>query len=247
MFFYKNSYCIKIETFFLIIHLNCLIVKKSLIFLLIIFFTLNLKSQTLNIEPGFTLGTSYYLGDINHTKQFYSPGLAVGLAFRNNFNTRYAAKLNIIRAVISGNDADFPSIYQQTRAHSFVNTLYEIGLQTEFNFKDFNSRKRKSKTPYITAGVAFVMSNSFQSFTFAIPMGVGYKYSPSKKVTLSAEWAFRNTISDNLDLLEPADNQAKQITKKRNNDWYSILGLTLTYNFQSDKKWCPAYQKKGAK
>ena len=65
----------------------------------------------------------------------------------------------------------------------------------------------------------------------------------TKRMTLSAEWVFRNTTTDNLDLLLPADSFTKQITKRNNFDWYSIAGITLTYNFASDKKWCPAYPK----
>lgn len=216
--------------------------KRSLIFITALFFFFNVKSQDLNIEPGITLGTSYYLGDINHSRQFYSPGLAFGLAFRHSFNDYYAVRLNIIKAKISGNDADFSSVYQQIRAHTFVNNIYEIGIQTEFNFSDFNSNIRKSAAPYITGGLALAISNSFSNYTMAIPIGVGYKYSPTKKLTLSAEWVFRTTISDNLDLLLPSDIFSKQITKSNNNDWYSIAGITVTYNFRSDKKWCPAYQ-----
>ncbi len=217
--------------------------KKSLFIIVIIFTAINSFAQKFNIEPGITIGSSYYLGDINHTKQFYSPGLTIGLAFRHSFNEYYAVRLNILKAKISGNDADFPSIYQQIRAHAFVNNIYEIGLQTEFNFLEFNSRVRKSSAPYITAGLALAMSNSFQTFSLAIPMGVGYKYSISKRLSISAEWVFRNTTTDKLDLLLPADPSSKQLTKIKNADWYSIAGLTITYNFASNKMWCPAYPK----
>ncbi|MCF6365961.1 MAG: DUF6089 family protein [Bacteroidales bacterium] len=217
--------------------------NKNLIILIILFFTLNLKSQNNNIEPGITLGTSYYLGDINHSRQFYSPGLAYGLAVRHSFNDYYAVRLNILKAKITGNDADFSNIYQQTRGYSFTNNIIEVGLQTEFNFSDFNSNIRKSNAPFITGGLAVAVSNSFSDYTIAIPIGIGYKYSPSKKITISAEWVFRITASDKMDLLLPNDANLKQITKANNNDWYSVAGITVTYNLKNDKKWCPAYQK----
>ncbi len=187
--------------------------KKILFITLIIFTTNNLFAQKLNIEPGITIGTSYYLGDINHTRQFYSPGLTIGLAFRHSFNEHYAIRLNILKAKISGSDTDFPSIYQQTRAHTFVNNIYEFGLQAEFNFFEFNSRIKKSSAPYITAGLALAVSNSFQTFSLAIPMGIGYKYSATKRLTFSAEWVFRNTTTDNLDLLLPAASQSTTISQ----------------------------------
>ncbi len=220
--------------------------KKILIFILITLSFTKLHSQGFNINPGINFGTSYYIGDINHTKQFYSPKLAFGITLRHNFNYYYALKLNIIRASFSGSDADFPSKYQQLRGHSFSNTVYELGLQGEFNFLSFTPYIRKNYTPYITFGAAFVASDNFSSYFASFPLGIGYKYSPIKKMTISAEWSFRPTTSDKLDLLEPTDNN-KQITKRNTNDWYSIAAVTICYNFQSSKKWCPAYKKKRKK
>lgn len=216
--------------------------KKILIFILVSLSISKVYSQGFNVEPGITVGSSYYLGDINHTKQFYSPGLTYGIALRHNYNDYYALRLNILRATISGNDADFENMYQKIRAHSFSNTIYEFGLQGEFNFLSFTSQIKKDNAPYITFGVAFVASNNFSSYSAGFPVGIGYKFAPIKKMTISAEWVFRLTTSDKLDLLEPIIN-SKQITKSNTNDWYSIAGITLSYNFQSDKKWCPAYNK----
>lgn len=220
-------------------------VKKNTIILLILFFSiLNTNAQKFNIEPGLTIGTSYYLGDINHAKQFYSPGFTFGLAFRHTISDFYAFRMNILRSSISGNDADFPSIYQQLRGHSFKNTIYELGLQYEINFLSFNTFIKKSQAPYLTVGIAVASANSFQIITPVIPLGIGYKFSPVKRMTVNAEWCFRTTFSDRLDLLEQTNFQQKQLTKIKNNDWYSIAGITVTYNFASEKKWCPAYSKK---
>jgi hypothetical protein len=217
--------------------------RYTLIILITLLSVLKGNAQRFNIEPGITLGTSYYLGDINHSKQFYSPGFTAGLAFRHTISEFYALRINILRSSISGNDVDFSSIYQQIRGHAFNNTLYELGAQYEINFLSFNTGIKKSSTPYITAGIGIVAGNSFQIISPVIPMGIGYKYSPAKRMTISVEWCFRNTFTDNLDLLEQTDPYMKQITKIKNYDWYSIAGITITYNFASDKKWCPAYDK----
>jgi len=212
----------------------------SFIFLCLAF---NSNAQKFNIEPGITAGTSYYLGDINHTKQFYSPGFTFGLTFRHTISDFYAFRINILRSTISGNDADFSNTYQQLRAFSFNNTIYEFGAQYEINFLSFNTGIRKSQTPYITAGIAVASANSFQIITPVILLGVGYKFSPTKRLTINPEWCFRNTFSDRLDLLEQQNPHQKQLTKIKNNDWYSVAGITITYNFASDKKWCPAYNR----
>ena len=239
MFFKKNSYCKEWNIF----TFKKNIVKKILFFVIINLIFSNLKSQNFNLEPGISIGTSYYLGDINHSKQFYSPSLALGFSLRHNYNEHYALRLNVIRATISGNDADFSNFYQQTRNFSFENTLYEFSLIGEFNFLSFTSYINKSGSPYIVAGLAFLASNSFSSYPVAFPIGVGYKYVPIKRMTLSFEWTFRATTSDELDLLVQEPN-SKQLTKTYNSDWYSIAGVTITYNLQSDKKWCPAYKKR---
>jgi len=222
-------------------------VRKIIIIIIVSLNFLYLKAQTFNIEPGIVVGTSYYIGDVNHSRQFYAPEFAFGLALRHNYNDFYSLRLNVLRVPISGNDADFANVYQKTRAYSFKNNLYEFGLQTEFNFLNFNSYIKKQYSPYITAGIALVAYNNFASYTAAFPFGVGYKYAPIKKMTISAEWIFRTSTSDKLDLLQPSGAISKQITKEKTNDWYSTLGITITYNFQSDKKWCPAYKKPGQK
>jgi hypothetical protein len=213
---------------------------KKIVFLLILISSFGtISAQRLNLEPGVFIGTSYYLGDVNHARQFYSPGLSLGLIARYPINEHYAVRLNLLRAKISGNDADFSNLYQQTRGYSFENTIYEIGLLTEFNFLSYSSFIKKSYTPFITIGLAVAIS---QATALSIPIGIGWKYSLGKKMTLSAEWVFRNTTTDELDLLLPAESTSKQITNLNNVDWYSIAGITMTYNISSDKKWCPAYK-----
>ena len=217
--------------------------KNNIILFFFGFFALTSNAQRFNIEPGITIGTSYYLGDVNHTKQFYSPGGSFGLTFRHTISDFYAFRINILRSTISGNDADFSNIYQQLRAHSFNNTIYEFNAQYEINFLSFNTGIRKSQTPYLTVGIAVASANSFQIITPVILLGGGYKFSPTKRLTINPEWCFRNTFSDRLDLLEQQNPYQKQLTKIKNNDWYSVAGITITYNFAGDKKWCPAYSK----
>ncbi len=217
--------------------------KNILIALLSLFSIINLQAQKFNIEPGITLGTSYYLGDINHSRQFYSPGFTAGITLRHSISDFYALKVNILRLSISGNDENFSSIYQQIRGHSFKNTIYELSAQYEINFLSYNAFIKKSQSPYITLGFGIAAANSFQVISPVIPMGIGYKYSPVKRMTLSVEWCFRNTFTDKLDLLEQTNIYQKQLTKIKNNDWYSVAGITVTYSFASEKKWCPAYSK----
>jgi len=222
--------------------LNILKVNKIFfVFLLVFLSVFKINAQKIKPEPGIIAGTSYYLGDVNHYKQFYSVQPAYGIIVRFPFKQFHALRLNLIKAELSGNDADFANLYQQTRAYAFTNNLYEIGIQYEFNFLPYSSYIKKTYTPFITTGFAVALSNTT---SIAFPMGIGWKYSFGKKMTLALEWVFRNTNSDELDLLLPAENYEKQITNLNNYDWYSLACISITYNLVSEKKWCPAYKKK---
>jgi hypothetical protein len=200
----------------------------------------NLAAQKINLEPGVIFGTSYYLGDVNHTRQFYSPEMSYGIIIRYSFSDHYALRLNLLKAKISGNDADFTNQYQQIRGHAFINNIYEIGVLTEFNFFSYNSNIKKSSSPFLIFGLAAAVS---KATTLSIPMGLGWKYSFGKRITLAGEWVFRNTITDELDLLLPPEITSKQLTNLNNVDWYSIAGISITYNLSLGKKWCPAYKR----
>lgn len=226
---------------------------KTLFFLpFLILISIGIKAQRINIEPGIMIGVSYYMGDINHDKLFYSPQMSYGIMAKYNFNPFYTLRLDIIKATLSGSDSDFPNQYQQQRNWSFSNNIYEIGVQGEFNFLEFSSKSKTVTTTYITTGLAVFFAQSSSSLVnIAIPIGLGVKHSISKRMKIAAEWAYRNTFSDKLDLLPdnnyfPSNNlpAIKQITNDNSSDWYSLASVIITYNFKSSKKWCPAYQKK---
>ena len=81
--------------------------------------------------------------------------------------------------------------------------------------------------------------------TLAIPMGVGFKFAFSKRMTVGVEWIFRKTKTDYLDLLDATNNNTgtlKQITRSNsNNDWYATAGIVISYQFSGGTKWCSAY------
>ncbi len=97
------------------------------------------------------------------------------------------------------------------------------------------------RKPYSTVSVSF-------------PFGIGVKYSLGKKVCVGAEWGLRKTLSDYIDdvsttyyldgttidpanpaqiLSDPGMNHQPDMQRgnSRNNDWYSVAGIFLTYRF----------------
>ncbi len=225
-------------------------------FSLLLFLAFQASAQKLRHEFGLFVGSSYYLGDINHLKPFYSPGADYGILHRYTFNKHFALKTQIGRMALSADDNDFSSVYQQKRNHSFSTHLIEFVSMGEFNFLPYNPPARLNFTPYVTAGFGVALADNLQysNFYTVIPIGAGFKTALSKRLTLSASWVFRNAMSDLLDDLPPTvpslnlDLYAnKQLTQSSTNDWYSVLDISISYNFASTKKWCPAYLKSSKK
>jgi opacity protein-like surface antigen len=191
------------------------------------------------------------LGDINHSKQFYSPKIGYGVLYRHNINSRYAARIFLNKLTVSGSDLDFSNGYQQIRAHSFSQSIIEFGAMAEFNFLDFIPLDYQNFSPYLTAGPSLAYTQiPGKNFQFVFPFGAGVKYAPNKRLTIGLEWVFRKTFTDRIDLLynntltetTPLVSD-KQLSNDNTKDWYSFAGIVLSYNFASEKKWCPAYKK----
>ncbi len=196
-------------------------------------------------ELGLYGGTAFYMGDINTNSLFYKSNLAVGGIFRQNFSTRYALRGNILFTSLSASDMDFNNQYQQKRGKSFSADVIDMSLQVEFNFQPFGlvSKKRNKRiTPYITAGVGYLISNSTES-SFTIPMGLGAKFLLGEKWILTAEWSFRKTFTDALDNLDDPNNM-KHSNTLHNNDWVSFCGIVISYKIFSNDPECHAYGNK---
>ena len=105
-------------------------------------------------EIGLFLGGSYYIGDLNQTKQFLFTKPALGVVFRYNINPRLSARANILIGTIEGHDSYSGSASQQQRNLNFKSPIDEVSGQIEFNFFNYRLGIEKEKfTPYIFLGV----------------------------------------------------------------------------------------------
>jgi hypothetical protein len=214
----------------------------SLFFLLAIGITH--AQQKANI--GIFAGTAYYMGDINPNRHFYRPRLSLGGFYRYNINSRYAIKASGYYASLSGNDLDFPQVLHPDRPMSpanFKTSLMDMAAQVEFNFLPFtpNTLGKWQYTPYISAGIAgsLIISSDVDVPAFlSFPFGIGVKVNLSSRWGAGAEWSFRKTFSDKIDGLE---NPSGVQSLVHNNDWYSFMGVFITYKFFNFAKTCPTY------
>lgn len=206
-------------------------------------------------DIGLILGMSYYMGDVNPTRHFYAPSPAVGMIYRYNLNPRNSFRFSALYTTLKGNDKDFQDAYQVWRGHSFSTGIIDVGITTEFNFRDYQPTKlRKDRyAPYVCAGLGYAsVISSTVSFSSAAPapsdraksaatiiFGGGFKYNLARKWSIGGEWTFRKTLNDLIDARENigADNGVFF----HNNDWYSIFGVFITYKIFNWREDCPAY------
>ncbi len=76
--------------------------------------------------------------------------------------------------------------------------------------------------------------SSVESHTFtalSIPLGVGVRYKPAKRLNLALELTFAKTTGDHIDGPDLSDPFRIKSSFLKNTDWYSTLAVTLTYEF----------------
>lgn len=205
--------------------------KRTYWFLLFFSLSLSLFGQR-NSDYGVFAGSSSYLGDINPNKLLYYPSLAGGIFYRYNFNPRQALRTNILYSKIYTNNSK-----ENTK-------VLEWALQYEFNFFPYSTEgKRWNYTPYFAAGAGIAYIDTIR---FVIPFSFGFKVNIYKNVGLEAEYGFRKTFFDNFDGIEDPATQYDNAWI-HNNDWYSFLGVGVTWKMFNKLAGCMDYSNGGPK
>ncbi len=213
-----------------------LISCKSVFFLVMAGIILPLALDAQNtLEAGLSGGYSYYNGDIVPATPFVMPKPAYGAVVRYNFGDRWTAKITYTHAKVAGDTTKSKPVVQGLQ--NFTTTINDISAMGEFNFMKYSTGSKKYHfTPYITAGAGFFLFNTedidstFKSYNFAAIFGLGFKYSLSKKIGLSAEWRMHKTFTDMLD-----GKEGNSGTK----DWFSVANISITYKIEfNNKKGC---------
>jgi len=227
---------------------------KRLVLFLSFIVSLNLFSQK-SSNLGFFVGGAYYLGDINTNKHFYNLQPSLGLLYRYNFNSRWAARGNLYGGYLSANDADSKYAYQIQRNLSFNTIFIDLAGQMEFNFLPYRLGDEKTPySPYFALGLGGAyFTNSVRPIQVTVPISFGIKFNIGSKVGLGIAWSFRKTFTDYIDNLtnyksieavgEVEDKYAlKQLGHYRHNDWYSMIGIFVSWRAFKGKGKCKAYQ-----
>ncbi|MCK4464517.1 MAG: outer membrane beta-barrel protein [Bacteroidales bacterium] len=216
--------------------------KRVVVFVCVLMiFTLSNAQRKFDL--GVFTGGSYYLGDINQSRQLYAPSIAIGGFYRYNINPRYSIRGNMYYGGLKGDDRDFNNTFQNWRSADFKARILDVAMQFEFNFLPYDTRGKKwDYSPYVAGGVGFSFISSTSSLTYKIvlPFGVGLKVNVAKRLSAGMEWGFRKTFYDGLDGLENW-NDPGYPSLFHNYDWYSFTGIFVTYKIFHYRDDCPAY------
>ncbi len=224
---------------------SCIIGGLSIIFFFL-FLPLNTYSQRKS-DIGVFAGTSYYMGDINPSKHFYSPGLAIGPIYRYNFELRNSIRISAVYHTLKASDNDFNDPFQQLRDASFKASFIDAAAAYEFNFSPYKTTNRKyNQTFYLSAGIGYhivISSNPYSPSHVTVPFGIGYKLNINKKFAAGIEFSERKVFTD---LMDGVENFTMEGNKHLfgNNDWYTFAGIFFTYKIFNFREDCPAYDKK---
>jgi hypothetical protein len=200
---------------------------KKIVFTIFVFICPFIVNAQHN-EIGILLGTSYYLGDLNPSKQFFLAKPAGGIIYRYILNPRWAIKVDGLYGCVAGDDAK--SGVDVERNLSFKSNIFEISPQFELNFLPYitGSKERDYFTPYIFGGFALFHFNPKAEYNGAwyalqplstegegipslsgqkpysltqvsIPFGFGFKYSIGDYICIGAEWGLRKTFTGYID------------------------------------------------
>jgi len=199
-------------------------------------------------EIGGMAGTSFYMGDANKTKLFQSPGLSTGAVFRYNVDLRWSVKNNFVMGKVSGDTRNSGNKFPFGQEVSFSRMFYELGSQIEFNFFNYSDKfgylGTKRISPYVFTGIGFTLGSGDKTFfDVNVPVGIGVKYKIKERLNLGFEFSFRKLFSDSFDVTKGGNDFNLEEPYKikgnlfKNNDWYSLTMITLTWDFGS--RVCP--------
>ncbi len=205
--------------------------KRTAAIISLILLTLPLFPQR-SADYGASAGIVNYLGEDNvYRNPVYKPGPAVQLFYRYNFNPRQAVRANLLGGYV-------PSIESTTM-------VGELGATYEFNFFPYSTfrSRRVDYTPYMAAGAALSWMNLPGPF-LAIPFSAGFKINVANHIGVEIEYGFRKTFTDNLDgkfdISAPGNSEVDG-SFIHNNDWYSFMGVSLTWKIYNKLAGCPAF------
>lgn len=111
-------------------------------------------------ELGGWVGGSIYYGDLNPSVNLQSPGPALGIIYKKNYNSRLSLRGGLSYANISGDDARSSNNFQRNRNLSFTSSIWDLSGAVEFNFFELiHAEIEHHFTPFVMLGASVFRYN----------------------------------------------------------------------------------------
>ncbi|MGL4293856.1 MAG: DUF6089 family protein [Bacteroidales bacterium] len=215
---------------------------KAVLLMCALWAVIPLKAQDYLYDAGVGAGISSAYGDVNAGKFFYSPRFAFDAHFRYKYNLRWAFTTELLTAGLAGNSDRFSNHFPNGVHYDFDSRLWQLSGNAEFNFLNFGTgasyRNMSRISPFILVGVGLgmVAGSGDNAFSFSLPLGVGVKYKLAPRWNVAAKLIFAKTFTDGADGIE--DPYGIVSSGAKNTDWYSTLGVSISYEFGLRKRKC---------
>ncbi len=228
--------------------------KKALpLILIVLFVALPVLAQEKSYDFGLYLGGVNYYGEVGKKKAIAPNRAFFGLIGKMNFNEKLSARATLTYMTLYADDHNAGDEYRangrgQSLFYSFENSHIELTAGIEYTPFSFFKNSRNPIDFYVFGGIGaaygdelyYPVSAGFEdvaaekygtSTRLVVPFGAGLKTFVGSKFMLGLELAPRYTTSDNFDGSHPDEPRLEpnQLPNFANNDWYTYIGITLTY------------------
>jgi hypothetical protein len=142
---------------------------------------------------------------------------------------------------VTGSTEGIDNVFPDNAQASFDRNVIDLGGQAEFNFFSYSDKYQYLQTkriaPYIMGGLGLSVAPGSGGTFFSphISVGTGVKYKIKNRINIGAEWSIRKLFGDGLDingendlLDDPYDMGGSPL---KNKDWYSMLMISVSYDF----------------
>jgi len=197
-----------------------------------------LFAQDYKFEIGAGAGGSFYMGDANKGLLFKNTRPSAGVVFRYNANFRWAFKADLAWAGISGSSNGLKNAFPNNAGADFNRDVIDLGGQMEFNFFPYSDEytylNAKRLTPYLMLGLGLTIASEGNEAFYGmnVPIGIGAKYKLKERLNLGIEFSFRKLFGDGLEGVGLLDDPYElNGSRMKNNDWYSMVMFSITWDF----------------
>ena len=206
-----------------------------------LFFFISISTFAQKVEFGIHAGLANYTGDVAQHMILSETKIAGGIFARLNFNNTWAITAIGTQLRVSGSDENFS--YNKARNIKFRTDVTELAGLVEFNYFKYGTGVRDKRfTPYVYWGLGAAFFNpqgfyqnewydlqqyqtegkAYNGIALVMPMGIGIKWMPNKKMSLEGSLGFRKTYTDYLDdVSNTYIDPSKQLNEK------GIIGAAL--------------------